>query len=142
MKIAIASDDDRFVAQHFGRCLGFTVVTLTDGDVQERRWSPQRATHHVLQGSGGQGPHHHDHDHDHDHHHGHGHGGGHSHAGILALLEGCDLVVGGGMGRRIRDDLAAAGMQSVITDIRTVDEVIEAVRHDRLVNVGYGCAPH
>ena len=147
MKLAIASDDDRSVAQHFGRCLGFTVVTLESDGVRDRRWMPQRATNHVMQSEHGQG-HAHGHGHAQEHGHGgghaqeHGHSGGHSHAGIIALLEGCDLVVGGGMGRRIRDDLASAGIQTVITDIHGVDEVIEAVRQDRLVNVRQGCAPH
>lgn len=139
MRLAIASDDDRSVAQHFGRCFGFTVVNLDADGIRERQWMPQRATHHVLQSTAGHG---HEHAHGDQHGHEHGHGGRHSHAGIVSLLQGCDLVVGGGMGRRIRDDLASAGIRTVITDISDVDDVIEAVRQDRLVNVSHGCAPH
>lgn len=131
MKIAIASDDDRTIAQHFGRCLGFTIVIMNEKEILTRSWQPNRATQHAIQQNTG-----------HAHGAGHAHGGGHSHESIMNILGDCDLIIGGGMGRRLRDDFAAAGLRAVITDIETIDDVLQSVREQRLENTRDGCVSH
>ncbi len=114
MKIAIASDDRITVTQHFGRTRGFVVVTL-DGETDSREYVENRHTQHVL----GE-----EHNHTSQPQHAHGH----SHDGILRALEGCSMVVAGGMGRRLRDDMDRVGVSAVITDQQTVDGVISALK--------------
>ncbi|PLX22446.1 MAG: iron-molybdenum cofactor biosynthesis protein [Ignavibacteria bacterium] len=114
MKIAIASDDRITVTQHFGRTRGFVVVTL-DGETDSREYVENRHTQHVL----GE-----EHNHSSQPQHAHGH----SHDGILRALEGCSMVVAGGMGRRLRDDMDRVGVSAVITDQQTVDGVISALK--------------
>jgi len=122
MTFAIASDDGTHVAQHFGRTRGFVIVDVT-GDSEQRRYVENRFTQHQrgnAQNGGSQ--------------HGHGEAHGHSHASILQALDGCSMVVAGGMGMRLRNDLDAAGITACVTDHLLVDDVVSAVRSDSLVH--------
>ena len=125
MTFAIASDDGTHVAQHFGRTRGFVIVDV-DGDSEQRRYIENRFTQHQHGGAQHGGGEH--------GHHGHGGAHGHSHASILQALEGCSMVVAGGMGMRLRNDLDAAGVTACVTDHLLVDDVIRAVHDDTLVH--------
>ncbi|MBN1446585.1 MAG: iron-molybdenum cofactor biosynthesis protein [Bacteroidetes bacterium] len=128
MRFAIASDDGTHVAQHFGRTRGFVVVSI-DGDVEDRRYVENRFTQHQHgKHTQEEGHAHGEHDHGHNTH-------GHSHDSILQALDGCSMVVAGGMGMRLRTDLCAAGIDPYVTDLHSVDDVIRAVRERSLVHL-------
>ena len=97
MKIAIASDDERAIAQHFGRTRGFIVIDLEDGAERAREYRPNAFTGHArgLEGAG----------HEVD-----------RHGPILSALAGCQVVISRGMGRRLYDDLKQAGVEVFITE--------------------------
>ncbi len=129
MTFAIASDDGTHVAQHFGRTRGFVIVDV-DGDSEQRRYVENRFTQHQRQEAQ-----HSSGEHGHQSHggaHGHGAAHGHSHQSILQALEGCSMVVAGGMGMRLRTDLDAAGIMACVTDHLLVDDVVQAVHADTL----------
>lgn len=116
MNIAIPSDDGITVAAHAGRAAGFVIARDTAEGGTEKEFRQR-----------GDIPHHHHH----AQHHGHGahehtHGDEHAvkHAGILALVEGCDTVVCGGMGQRLQVDLAQAGITVQLTRETLIDHVI------------------
>lgn len=108
MKIGIASDDRKNIAQHFGRTLGFVIAEIEDDKVTSEEYRSNTFSMHMQQGG-----------HEHGEH-------GHSHTAIVEALSDCDLVLCRGMGRRIYDDLRMANIQSVITDQITVDGAIKA----------------
>lgn len=112
MRLAIPSDDQQTLAQHLGRCRGFMIVDVEDGQVTGREYRPNTITGHAM------GPHQIGHD-----------DGGHAgrHARIIDNLTDCQALVAGGMGQRIHQDLAAAGISAYTTGLRTIDEVIEAL---------------
>ncbi len=123
MKIGIASNDQRAISQHFGRTKGFIIAELIDGKINSREYRENVFTHH-REHSG------------HEHQGGHGH----SHEGILAALKDCDVVIARGMGRRIYDDLRGAKIESLITEISTVDDALAAYVSGTLVdNPEKGC---
>lgn len=124
MNIAIASDDGTHVARHLGRTRGFVIFTQKDGG-EEQRYIENTFTQH------GRGN-----DHGHQHGSGSGHHGGHhhSHAGILEALRGCEIVVSGGMGMRLREDFREAKIQAVLTDHDLVEDVIVDARSGMLVH--------
>lgn len=119
MTIAIASDDGTHVAQHFGRTRGFVMFSNADGK-EETRYVSNTFTQH-SQGQKHEAAHTHE-------------GGGHqhSHANILRALEGCAIVVAGGMGMRLREDLRSAGIQAILTDHVMISDVIEDARKGSL----------
>jgi predicted Fe-Mo cluster-binding NifX family protein len=104
MKTAIASDDGKTIAAHFGHCAGFLVLTVEDGKVVHRE---------VRKAAGKPTRHEHPHDHQRD-----------ScecltkpaagHQSRLALIEDCAAAICLGMGPRAADALEAAGIQPVV----------------------------
>lgn len=101
MKIAIPTNDGTTISGHFGRSAAFLIFEVEDGTVTSRELRPNGQQHEHTQGSCG--------NHSHTH-------AEHSHAGILSALEGCQLVLCAGMGRRAADDLKAAGMTVLFTN--------------------------
>ncbi|MEJ2722364.1 MAG: NifB/NifX family molybdenum-iron cluster-binding protein [bacterium] len=65
--------------------------------------------------------------------HGHGPGPG-GHASILQALEGCRAVISKGMGRRLYDDLRAAGIEAFIVDETDADRALEQYLRDALID--------
>lgn len=108
MKIAIASDDNLTLAQHFGRTKGFAIVTIEENKVTDRIYRKNDFTGHSK------GLHNHQQEH-----------AQHSHAGIMRALADCQAVIAGGMGMRLREDFAAAGKQVFVTDLTNLDEIID-----------------
>ncbi len=127
MKIGIASDDKKSIAQHFGRTLGFVIAEIEGGKVISEEYRENTFSMHMQQKGHQQGEHH-------QNKH------GHSHTTILTALSDCDVVLARGMGRRIYDDLRGANIQSVITDQITVDGAIKAfIEGDLTDNPEQGC---
>ncbi len=97
MKIAIASDDGKTIASHFGRTRGFVIVAAEDGKITSSEYRPNTFTSHVK-GVEGESQ------------------ADNRHGPILSALSDCQVVVARGMGRRIYDDLAAANIEVFVTN--------------------------
>jgi len=111
MKIAVASDDQVQIANHFGRTRGFLIYTVEENQISEKVYVENNFTGHAK------GQHHH-HDHSGEHHH-------HSHTGILDALTECKVVISRGMGRRLLEDFDAVGKQVFITHVENADEAMK-----------------
>jgi len=97
MKVAVASDDGKTIASHLGRVRGFIVYEIGRAQVRRRKYHENAFTGHAGRLSGaGHGP--------------------DRHGPILEALRGCRAVIAHGMGRRIHDDLQAAGIEAYIVD--------------------------
>lgn len=136
MRIAFVTDDERTVSQHFGRARYYLVVTLENGQIvaRERREKPGHAqfaseAHDHEHGSDG-----HAHAHEHGHEHGRGPGAQGRHTRMAEVVADCQVVVGGGMGAGAYENLAARGIQPIVTDIRVIDEAIAAYLNQQLVD--------
>ncbi len=130
MKIAIPSNDNISVSQHFGRSKGFTVCEIEDNKVVDRKHIANTFTHHA------QGGHH-----EHDHHHEHGNSA-HSHEGIFKAIGDCDLVIAGGMGRRLYNDFAERNIQVYVTRETNVTKALEIFLQGNLDNNPDKCCEH
>lgn len=131
MKIAIASNNERTVAYHLGRCKGFVIVEIEDGEVKEKTYRPveegeseRSAQMRFRHGAGGA--------HGHEHHHGgEGHGHGHEQGQghgylVVATIHDCDAVIARGAGMGMVRNLRNAGKKLYLTEITSVDEAISA----------------
>jgi predicted Fe-Mo cluster-binding NifX family protein len=106
MRVAIASDDGKTIASHFGKTKGFVIYEVEDGRVQSEQYVENTFTGHARGLSGA------------------GHGAD-RHGPILEALKDCSAVISHGMGRRMYDDLRAAGIEAFI--VRETDAT-EALR--------------
>ena len=106
MKVAIATDDYKNVTGHVGRCEGFLVVTVENGEVKETEQRENSFTNH------GRGGHGNGHGHGH-HHHGEEHKTGHER--LAEGIKDCSHLICHGVGWRLVEDLTNAGIKPIIT---------------------------
>lgn len=113
MKIAVASDDGMMISQHFGKTHGFAIYEIENNKVQSEEFRPNTFTGHAR---------------------GLEHAGHHidRHGPVLAALADCVVVISHGMGRRLYNDLSAAGIQAIITDKIDVQGAMEAYLNGQL----------
>lgn len=124
MRVAIASDDEKAIAEHFGRTRGFLVVELDNGAEQSREYRPNTFTGHArgLEGAG------------HD---------VNRHGPILSALADCQVVISRGMGRRLYADLQQAGVEVFITEETDASRAVASYARGELVDrPELGCRHH
>ena len=114
MKVAIATDDYKNVTGHVGRCRGFLVVTVENGEVKETEERENTFTNHGR--GGGQG-------HGHGHHHGEEHKTGHER--LAEGIKDCSHLICHGVGWRLVEDLTKIGIKPIITN---ETDVLEAAK--------------
>jgi len=132
MKIAIPSDEGTYLSQHFGRTLGFTIFEVTNGKIVNQEYRPNNFTGHVL----GQHQEHQHHAEEHEEH------AQHSHNRIVNALNDCEVVIAGGMGRRLLDDLTNAGKRIYNTTQMETRKAVELFLTDELVSDKEACSHH
>ena len=132
MKIAIPSDEGTYLSQHFGRTLGFTIFEVANGRIINQEYRLNNFTAHVS----GQHEQYQHHGAEHDDH------AQHSHSRILIALSDCEIVIAGGMGRRLVDDLTDAGKKIFITTIPETRKAVEMFLSDKLISDKDACSHH
>lgn len=120
MRIAIAADDQKTVAAHFGRCRGFVIADVEPAtqSIQKKMVLKNTFTNHLRHQSGiaDSGPQ------------------KDPHAKIMQNLRGCQMVVSHGIGRKFCDDLQQANITPLITDLKSIDEVLIACTQGELLD--------
>jgi predicted Fe-Mo cluster-binding NifX family protein len=109
MKIAIASDDEIHIADHFGRALGFVIFEIENDIILNKEYRKNVGKHTGECGSC-----------DHDM--------------MIDNIKDCDVVISYGMGRRIFADLSKNNLQAFVTDVDTVDEALKRFINNELKN--------
>jgi len=109
MKIAVASDDQTFISEHFGRACGFMVFEIENNTIlkQEYRENIGKSTGEC-------------HSCDHD--------------TMIKNIKDCDVVISYGMGQRIYADLLKNNIVAIVTDERTVNDAVNQYLKNSLKN--------
>ena len=129
MKIAIVSDDEQTISQHFGRAEKYIVVSYKQEKIIERKSLPKPDFCHSSH------RHHGRHEHRSDSRgRGFGQNSKASHEKMFDDIRDCDVLVSRGMGRGAYLDLQRLGIRPVITDIADIDMAIQAVMDDSIIN--------
>ena len=130
MRIAVASDDGAHVAGHTGRCGGFVIYDVNDGQAARMEYRENTFTSHTR----GECKHEASHTHSESHH---------SHTPLLDALGDCCVLVSRGMGPRLIADLAARGIDAFICAGEDADQAAADFSAGRLQRLGGGgCCPH
>lgn len=106
MKIAVASNDGRIIAAHFGKARGFVIAEVEGENVRTSNYRPNTFTAHARGLEG-------------DEHTSHAHGP------ILNALSDCGVVISQGMGQRLYDDLTTAGVRVFVTHETDVQRALD-----------------
>jgi predicted DNA-binding protein (UPF0251 family)/predicted Fe-Mo cluster-binding NifX family protein len=126
VKIAVVSDDGTTVSQHFGRAPYYVVLTVEDGKVtsKERR---DKAGHHTAGAHHGEGavP---------GQTHGFDAAAQATHASMIANITDCQVLIAGGMGWGAQQSLKSAGIETVATEVKDIDEAVKLYLAGALAN--------
>ncbi|MDI6851875.1 MAG: NifB/NifX family molybdenum-iron cluster-binding protein [bacterium] len=120
MKIAIASDDGKNLSMHFGRAKGFVIAEVENNEVKSVNFVPNSEPCN---------------EHGNCEHHGEHHSRRSKHERIIEALKGVDIVISGGMGASIYEELKSAGKQVYVTDQVDVMESIKLYLEGKLPHI-------
>ena len=129
MKIAIVSDNERTISQHFGRADKYIVVSFEQEKIIERKSLPKVGFCHSSHRH--QGRHENRSD---PRGSGFGHRSRVSHEQMFENIKDCDILVSRGMGRGAYADLQQLGIKPIITDIEDIEVAIQAVMDETIIN--------
>ena len=127
MKIAAVSEDGITISQHFGRAPLYVVITVEDGKVVNKETRP-KAGHHTFAG--------------HQHpetapgeRHGFDAGSQTRHASMAQTISDCQVLIAGGMGWGAYESMKSYNIESVVTDIESIDEAVQLYLKGELPNL-------
>ncbi|WP_456408738.1 NifB/NifX family molybdenum-iron cluster-binding protein [Caldithrix abyssi] len=127
MKVAIVTNDGQFVSQHFGRSKYYKVYTIEDNQIINVEMRERGGCHHSE--SEKHSPHE---PHELKRHHGYGPEAKAKHVTMIKKIADCDVLIAGGMGMGAYESFKAAGLQVILTDIVSTEEVITAFNEGKL----------
>ena len=110
MKIAVPTNDGASISEHFGRSAAFLIFETENGQIKSRDLR-KNGQEHSHEGACDQ--------HSADHQ-------PHSHSGILAALDGCEMVICAGMGQGAANALRDWGMQVIVTSAGSAEAAVSA----------------
>jgi predicted Fe-Mo cluster-binding NifX family protein len=127
MKIAVISEDGTTVSQHFGRAPYYIVVTAEDGEVVEKE-TREKAGHHSFA--------HQPHEHGaNEERHGYGEGAQSRHTAMAEAIADCQVLIAGGMGWGAYESMTSHGIETIVTDIKKIDEAVKLYLEGKLLNL-------
>jgi predicted Fe-Mo cluster-binding NifX family protein len=129
MRLAVASDNESDIAAHTGRCRGFVIYDVIEGEPKRVEYRPNDSTAHARGECSGES-------------HQHGHAGHHSHGSLLEALSDCQALVTRGMGPRLVVDLNSQGIAPHVCDVEDVDQAARLFAKGQLTRVEGGGACH
>ncbi len=126
MKIAVVSDDEVTISQHFGRAAYYVVVTVEEGKIvgKETRAKAGHRTFAAQPHATAPGE-----------RRGYAPGSEAKHQAMAESIADCDALITGGMGWGAHEHLKASGIEPVVTDVADVDEAALAYAEGRLPNL-------
>jgi predicted Fe-Mo cluster-binding NifX family protein len=120
MKVAVATNDQKRLTGHIGRCSSFMVFEIDDNKIISSEVRENTFTHHRM--------------HQHHEHHGEGEGHGHNHAGLIEGLKDCTHLISSSGGWRVVEDLKQKNISTLFTDVESIEEAVNLFIKGELKN--------
>ena len=127
MKIAVISDDEVDISQHFGRAPYYVVVTIEDGKIIAKE-TRSKAGHHTFAAHeppklapGDR--------------HGYDAGSQSRHVAMADAISDCQVVLTGGMGWGAYEAMRDYGIEPIVTDVKNINEAVELYLVGKLPNL-------
>jgi predicted Fe-Mo cluster-binding NifX family protein len=127
MKIAVVTDDETTVCQHFGRAQYYMVFNVENGKItgKERRdkmghrhFASQEGEHGVAAGP-----------------HGYDADSQSKHASMAEAIADCQVLIAGGMGMGAYDSMKSYKIEPIVTDVTNIDEAVKLYSEGKLPNL-------
>jgi len=126
MKIAVITDDEQTISQHFGRARFYLVATVENGKIVNRELRDKLGhTHSVNQPHAEQQP---------NQPHGMDAASHDKHLQMAEAIADCEALLCRGMGMGAYESMKVSGIRPVVTDIASVDEAVMAYVTGKIVD--------
>jgi predicted Fe-Mo cluster-binding NifX family protein len=129
MKIAVITDDEQSISQHFGRAPYYLVVTIEDRKVVQRERRDKLGHAHFANEP--HAPEAHEAD---PRGHGFDPAAQDRHVRMAAAIADCEVLLCRGMGAGAYESMQQAGIRPIVTDIADIDEAVQAYLDGRIVD--------
>ena len=127
MKIAAISEVGTTISQHFGRAPYYLVLTMEKGKVVNRE-KRDKAGHHTF--AAGQHP-----ETAPGERHGYDAGAQSRHAAMAQGIADCQVLIAGGMGWGAYESLKSRGIETIVTDVESIEEAVRLYLEGKLPNL-------
>jgi len=118
-KIAVATNDQKRVTGHIGRCRAFMIYEVDGDKVVKKELRENNFTNHRR------GEEHHQH---------HGEGGGHRHTHLIEGLKDCKYLISSGGGWRVVEDLKQYNIVTLFTNVEMIEDAVNKFIKGELKN--------
>ena len=127
MKVAFISEDGATISQHFGQAPYYLVVTVEDGKAisKEKRGKVRHHNFASKQHTGAGCC----------ERHGYDASAQAKHADMMSNIADCQVLIAGGMGRGAYEGLKSRTIETIITDVKDIDEAIVLYLKGELPNL-------
>ena len=119
MKIAIATNNQKTVTGHIGKCKAFMVYEIEGERILNKEFRENLFTNHRMSNHN---------------HQNHSEGGGHSHAHLIDGLKDCSYLISSGGGWRVVEDLRQNNITTLFTDIELIEDAVNKFIKGELKN--------
>ena len=119
-KVAIASNDQKSVTSHIGKCRSFVVFGIDGDRIVNREVRENLFTNHRMM-------------HESHQHHGEGEGR-HSHTHLINGLKDCSYLISRGGGWRVVEDLKQHNIITLFADVELIEDAVNKFIKGELKN--------
>jgi predicted Fe-Mo cluster-binding NifX family protein len=127
MIIAVVTDDEKTISQHFGRASLYVVYTVEDGKIIGKETRPKMGHSHFASNDG---PHS-----NHGAKHGFDADSQQKHASMAEAIKDSQVLIVGGMGIGAYESMKSYKIESIITDVTDIDEAVKLYVEGKLPNL-------
>jgi predicted Fe-Mo cluster-binding NifX family protein len=126
MKIATVTEDEVTISHHFGRAPYYLIYTVEDGKIVDKELRDKAghhtfAAHHTETAPGQR--------------HGYDSGAQSRHAAMAGDISDCQVLIAGGMGWGAFESMKSYNIDTVVTDIDSIDEAVKLYIEGKLPNL-------
>jgi predicted Fe-Mo cluster-binding NifX family protein len=119
------TDDGKTISPHFGRATQYAVLTVQEGQIVGRELRDKLGHSHFAG---------HEEAHDPNQPHGFGADAQDRHSRMIGAIQDCQVLLARGMGWGARSSLKEAGIETIITDVESIDAAVKEYLAGRLVD--------
>ena len=127
MKIAVISDDETTISQHFGRAPLYVVVSVEDGKIVSKE-TRAKTGHHTFAA-------HQPSDLAPGERHGYDAGSQIRHQSMAEIISDCQVLLAGGMGWGAYESMQSYNIKPIVTDVKSIDEAVQLYLDGKLINL-------
>jgi transcriptional regulator with XRE-family HTH domain/predicted Fe-Mo cluster-binding NifX family protein len=127
MKIAIITDDEKTISQHFGRAPYYMVFTIEEGKIVNREMR-NKMNHNQFSAQP------HEEEHEHGAAHGCGAGSHDKHVSMASAIADCEVLLCGGMGMGAYNSMVQLNIKPVVTELQDIEEAVQAFIDGKLID--------